>query len=118
MWQIIERSNNCSTWTIISQSKDLGELNFRKEENLFIVWSPEPEDTPDQQNFAIRQVLTLNKGQILRVTIGVEISIKPSSRILTCSGDCFCVVTATSRGCETKYCAGDYCWWVSCGEAC
>lgn len=118
MWRIIQRLDTCSNWKTLAESEDLDSLNFKKEKKLFILWSSDLHETIEQQNTIIRKTIELNDGEVLRASIGVDVTINRTGRVMTCSGDCYCVVTETSRECETKFCAGDYCWWIRCGEAC
>lgn len=91
-----------------ASTKSVVLFDFSKKQNL-----AEPEETK-----IIQELIQLNEGELLRVTKGVTIS-KNADAVCCGAGSCYCVVSGSSRHCETYYCnANGYCWVVPCSVPC
>lgn len=121
MWQTVKLDAASGVWKELGRSVNLAECkSFATDApaNTYHFWaSPPPSDHAEQERI-IEQVLAANDGRILRVGIGVTVSVTKAEALSGCPGNCFCVVANGSRRCETQYCNENWCWWVSCGMSC
>lgn len=121
MWQAVKFDSVNGSWSEVCRDSDLNACkNTAKSstDNIFFFWASEPPADQVAQRKIVEDVIAANGGKVLRGSIGVKVTVEKVGRYSACPGNCYCVVTANSRDCQTQYCNQNWCWWVSCGVGC
>lgn len=124
MWEAVQLDTQTDSFSQICTGKTLEDCKVEtgnrtaSKDKVFYFWASEIPSTEQETVEIFNKVKDANDGLVSFMTIGADFSAVQNTKA-TCSGNCFCVVTSTSRRCETYYCnANGYCWWVPCGQSC
>lgn len=122
MWKILDLADG--VWVDLGSFATIedAEQNVSKfkggDDSVYAFWDGPISSDKSEQEKKAEEVSRVNRGRILRTTIGLKPGDKEAG-ISTCPGNCFCVIANGARDCETRYCnSAGWCWWVSCGSRC
>ncbi|MBW7676987.1 hypothetical protein [Chryseobacterium chendengshani] len=124
MYIILNFDEKKLIFTELNRISSFGEVkaqlrHFKSQnENIIIHYEMDENESGEEVNKKIINVLELNEGKVTHVTKGATIT-KMEDRQCCGPGTCFCVIAHGTVKCQTQFCSVDgSCSWVDCPIPC